>query len=69
MLDVIAMLLWCQTYSNLTDVLSSCYRRTLCYPLYRHWQLTQTIARDVHTLLTLGKLATTVLCIAWYILV
>lgn len=35
-----------QEFKDLYEVLYSCYRRSLCYPLYRHWRLTETIFKD-----------------------
>lgn len=30
-------------------------RRSLCFPLYRHWQLTQRVLQDVREILLLGR--------------
>ena len=54
-----------QTYSCLRDVLLSCCRRSLCFPLYRHWQLTHTVVCDVHNLLSLGRFSKDFLLVIW----
>jgi protein SHQ1 len=38
-------------------VLIACIRRSLTYPLYRHWGLAQKVIRDVYVLFRLGKRA------------
>ena len=44
-----------QVFSSLEDVVRSSYRRSLCYPLYRHWKLNQSVKQDVVHILQLGK--------------
>ena len=34
-------------------------RRSLCYPLYRHWQLAQAVLQDTRDLFHLGNYAST----------
>ncbi|XP_045164880.2 protein SHQ1 homolog [Mercenaria mercenaria] len=46
---------WLEVFSSLEEVLRSCYRRCLCYPLYRHWKLNQAIQQDVVHILQLGR--------------
>lgn len=50
-----ATLSWLETFSSVSDVVRSCIRRSLCYPLYRHWDLSQTVLQDVHNILAAGK--------------
>jgi protein SHQ1 len=45
------------TYASLQDVLVSCLRRSLCFPLYRTFALFQKVVQDVVVLLKLGKRA------------
>jgi protein SHQ1 len=45
------------TYTSLQDVLVSCLRRSLCFPLYRTFSLFQKVVQDVVVLLKLGKRA------------
>jgi protein SHQ1 len=52
-----ATLTWFEQFATLADVLRSCFRRALCFPLYRHWRLAEKAAQDVETLLLLGKRA------------
>lgn len=44
-----------QTFTNPKDVTLACYRRSLCYPLYRNWQLTERVWKDVLEILTIGN--------------
>ncbi|XP_015122901.1 protein SHQ1 homolog [Diachasma alloeum] len=46
---------WFQTYSSLEDVIRTSIRRSLCYPLYRHWDLSMKVLEDVKQILKLGK--------------
>ncbi|XP_070559764.1 protein SHQ1 homolog isoform X2 [Ptychodera flava] len=46
---------WLQTFTSLQDVVVSCHRRSLCYPLYRHWKLTQKVYQDVQQIFSLGR--------------
>lgn len=43
------------TFSSLQDVVVACVRRSLCYPLRRHWGLALTVLEDVGCLLRLGR--------------
>lgn len=40
---------------DLTDVVHSSIRRTLCFPLYRHWGLAQAVLEDTKTVFLLGN--------------
>lgn len=46
---------WLDTDSTPRDVLVSSVRRSLCYPLYRHWKLAIATVRDVKTIFHLGR--------------
>ncbi|KAL1117084.1 hypothetical protein AAG570_004412 [Ranatra chinensis] len=50
-----ATLSWFQSYTDMKDVKVTCARRAIIYPLCRHWELTQTVFKDTHTLLSLGR--------------
>ncbi|XP_061179082.1 protein SHQ1 homolog [Saccostrea echinata] len=50
-----ATLSWLDTFTSVEEVLRSCMRRSLCFPLYRHWQLSTTVLKDVYCILTSGK--------------
>lgn len=47
-----------QTYGSLQDVLVSFGRRTLCYPLHRHFDMVSAAVRDVSSILLSGELQT-----------
>lgn len=44
-------------FHNLQDAIQCCIRRSLAYPLYRHFQLTVQVFKDVTVILKLGKRA------------
>ncbi|KAL3851863.1 hypothetical protein ACJMK2_015564 [Sinanodonta woodiana] len=46
---------WLECFSNLEDVSLSCMRRSLCYPLFRHWGLSQAVLQDVRQIFKLGQ--------------
>ncbi|XP_050969387.1 protein SHQ1 homolog [Labeo rohita] len=46
---------WLETYHSLQDVLVSFGRRTLCYPLYRHFSLITRAVKDVAFIFQAGK--------------
>ncbi|KAI9486501.1 MAG: SHQ1 protein-domain-containing protein [Benjaminiella poitrasii] len=46
-----------EQFSVLKDVITSCYRRTLVYPLYRNFELCDKVLQDVYILFKLGKRA------------
>ncbi|KAK2157620.1 hypothetical protein LSH36_188g09050 [Paralvinella palmiformis] len=50
-----ATLSWLQTYASLKEVVVSCYRRSLCFPLYRHWELAGKVYKDMCQIFTIGK--------------
>ncbi|XP_069499304.1 protein SHQ1 homolog isoform X2 [Ambystoma mexicanum] len=48
---------WLQSYNSVYGVLVSFGRRTLCYPLYRHFKLVMKAVKDASLLLAMGKAA------------
>ncbi|XP_031548926.1 protein SHQ1 homolog [Actinia tenebrosa] len=44
-----------ETFTNINDVVTSCYRRCLCYPLHRNWNLVQLVLEDTKKIFALGK--------------
>ncbi|PRP83671.1 hypothetical protein PROFUN_03826 [Planoprotostelium fungivorum] len=49
------VLCWLESFHNLKSVMVASYRRSLCYPLYRHWDLSTLVQKDVVSILALGK--------------
>lgn len=49
-----ATLSWLEVFASIQDVMKSCFRRSLSYPLYRHWKLNQKVLEDVVHLLKCG---------------
>ncbi|XP_029680515.1 protein SHQ1 homolog, partial [Formica exsecta] len=48
-------LCWFQNFTSVDEVITACFRRSLCYPLYRNWELSMKVFEDVKKALTLGK--------------
>ena len=48
-------LCWFQNFTSMDEVITSCFRRSLCYPLYRNWELSMKVFEDVKKVLALGK--------------
>ncbi|XP_046608655.1 protein SHQ1 homolog isoform X1 [Neodiprion virginianus] len=48
-------LCWFQEFNNMEEVVTACVRRSLCYPLYRNWELSVKVLNDVKIVLSLGK--------------
>ncbi|KAL0114988.1 hypothetical protein PUN28_010509 [Cardiocondyla obscurior] len=48
-------LCWFQNFATLDEVVTACIRRSLCYPLYRNWELSIKVFEDVKKVLSLGK--------------
>jgi len=46
---------WLETYSNITDVVESCLRRSIIYPLVRHYDISLKCLQDVLTILRKGR--------------
>ncbi len=44
-----------QTWHSAKDVLVAFARRSLCFPLYRHWELTQKVVQDLRDLFNAGR--------------
>ncbi|XP_066155523.1 protein SHQ1 homolog [Euwallacea fornicatus] len=52
---IAATLCWFEGFDNPRDTVISAYRRSLIYPLYRHFDLTQVVFDDVKALLSLEE--------------
>ena len=50
-----ATLSWLDSFTSLQDVVVSCFRRALTFPLYRHWELCVQVLEDVQVLLSGGQ--------------
>jgi len=48
-------LAWFESFAYVKDAVLACFRRTLCYPLYRHFNLAKQILKDTITIFRLGK--------------
>ncbi|XP_008560549.1 protein SHQ1 homolog [Microplitis demolitor] len=48
-------LCWFESYQNMHQVVKTCVRRSLCYPIYRNWELSMKILEDVKIMIKLGK--------------
>lgn len=46
---------WFESFNSIHDVVISCVRRSLSYPLYRHWSLVMAVLEDVKRIFTLGR--------------
>ncbi|XP_076181661.1 protein SHQ1 homolog isoform X2 [Ptiloglossa arizonensis] len=46
---------WFEDFSELEEVIKACFRRSLCYPLYRNWNLSMKVLEDVKKVIKLGK--------------
>ncbi|KAJ1972726.1 hypothetical protein H4R34_005308 [Dimargaris verticillata] len=44
-----------EEFTSLKDTVVALYRRTLAYPLYRHWELCDKVRQDTYMLLLLGR--------------
>uniref|UniRef100_A0A7S3G5P2 CS domain-containing protein n=1 Tax=Palpitomonas bilix TaxID=652834 RepID=A0A7S3G5P2_9EUKA len=53
---------WLRNFASIEQALSACYRRSLCYPLYRHFALAEKVQADVMCILRRGR-AYTVHCL------
>ena len=43
-----------QSFNSIHDVIISCARRSLSYPLYRHWSLITAVVEDTKKIFSLG---------------
>ncbi|XP_065885134.1 protein SHQ1 homolog isoform X2 [Dysidea avara] len=51
-----ATLSWLEVYSgSVKEVVYCCIRRSLCYPLYRHWELSQLVLEDTRQIFHLDE--------------
>jgi len=50
-----SVLSFCDSFSCLPDVVRACLRRSLSYPLYRNWELSVQVLKDVTRMFQLGK--------------
>lgn len=50
-----ATLSWLDSFENIQDVVVSCARRSLCFPLYRSWKLFTRVLSDVKTIFRMGR--------------
>nr|XP_018911113.1 PREDICTED: protein SHQ1 homolog [Bemisia tabaci]XP_018911114.1 PREDICTED: protein SHQ1 homolog [Bemisia tabaci] len=50
-----ATLSWLRSFTSLKEVTVSCVRRSVCYPLYRNWDLSLVVLKDVINILTSGQ--------------
>ncbi|XP_026823927.1 protein SHQ1 homolog isoform X2 [Ooceraea biroi] len=48
-------LCWFQNFTSMDEVVTACFRRSLCYPLFRNWRLSMKVLDDVKKVLSLGK--------------
>lgn len=46
---------WLDTFTSLEETLVACYRRCLCYPLYRNWELTVRVHQDAAHVFICGR--------------
>ena len=46
---------WLQTFSSIRDTLVACFRRSLCYPLFRNFQLSLKVLNDTCGVFASGK--------------
>lgn len=46
---------WLQSFQTMKEVKTSCARRSLIFPLYRHWSLTEAVFEDTANILKLGR--------------
>lgn len=46
---------WFESFNSIHDVIISCARRSLSYPLYRHWSLITAVVEDTKKIFSLGR--------------
>ncbi|KZC10084.1 Protein SHQ1 like protein [Dufourea novaeangliae] len=46
---------WFDDFSDAEEVIRACFRRSVCYPLFRNWNLSLKVLEDVKKVLKLGK--------------
>lgn len=48
-------LTWFDDFSTPEEVVRACFRRSICYPLFRNWKLSTKVFEDVKKVIKLGK--------------
>jgi len=48
---------WFDKFTDVSEVICACVRRSLCFPLYRHWELSKKILQDTLSIFRVGKRA------------
>ncbi|KAK9309721.1 hypothetical protein QLX08_000713 [Tetragonisca angustula] len=48
-------LCWFDEFSTSEEVIKACFRRSICYPLFRNWDLSKKVLEDVKKIIKLGK--------------
>lgn len=48
---------WFETFNNLHSVLIASFRRSVCFPLIRHFQLSATVLQDTRQIFALGRMS------------
>ncbi|CAK9825353.1 Protein SHQ1 homolog [Anthophora retusa] len=46
---------WFDDFSDVEQVIKACFRRSICYPLCRNWNLSNKVLEDVKKVIKLGK--------------
>lgn len=46
---------WFAVFDNVDETLISCYRRSLIYPIYRNFKLSEKVCKDVETIFKIGR--------------
>ncbi|XP_017797503.1 PREDICTED: protein SHQ1 homolog [Habropoda laboriosa] len=46
---------WFDDFSDAEEVIKACFRRSICYPLCRNWNLSKKVLEDVKKVIKLGK--------------
>ncbi|KAL3896976.1 MAG: hypothetical protein SGPRY_013152 [Prymnesium sp.] len=50
-----SLLSFLDSFHTVGEAATACVRRSLCYPLFRHWELAMLVLSDVATVLSLGR--------------
>jgi len=48
-------LAWFESFESIKDIIIACFRRSICYPLYRNFNLVKQVLKDTITIFRLGK--------------
>ncbi|XP_017761709.1 PREDICTED: protein SHQ1 homolog [Eufriesea mexicana] len=46
---------WFDEFSDPKELMKACFRRSICYPLFRNWNLSEKVFEDVKKVIKLGK--------------